>query len=58
MQHWVEIMTIFSYIVTAASIIAKFTPSKVDDEVIDWLRRFIDSLAMNRNRERIAEENR
>jgi hypothetical protein len=56
-QNWWDILTTFSYIVTAASFIAKFTPSKVDDEILDAIRRFLDFLALNRNRAKITEEN-
>lgn len=57
-QNWWDILTTITYIVTAASFIAKLTPSKVDDELLDAIRRFIDFLALNRSRAKIAEENR
>ncbi len=57
MEHWREILTTITYIVTAASFIAKLTPSKADDEILNAIRRFIDFLALNRNREKIVEEN-
>jgi len=57
MEHWADILTTITYIVTAASFIARLTPSRVDDEILDVIRRFVDFLALNRNREKIVEEN-
>jgi hypothetical protein len=47
MEFIVEIITRITYIVTGASIIAAFTPNKIDDGWINKLFGYIDLLALN-----------
>jgi len=56
-DNWNDLLTIAAYIVAAASLIAKLTPSRFDDGILDAIRRFVDLLALNRSREKIAREN-
>ncbi len=47
-MHFItDTITTITYIVTIASIIAAFTPSKKDDAWIDKLFGYIDLLALN-----------
>lgn len=46
--NWVGIMASVGAVVTAASVIAKLTPSTHDDEVIQAIINFINALAINK----------
>lgn len=47
---WESILLAVTSIVTGASIIAKMTPTQVDDEVLAKVVKAIDWLALNKNR--------
>lgn len=44
--NWKDILLVLTSIVTAASIIVKFTPSKKDDEVVGIIRKIIETLSI------------
>ena len=46
LNHFTEIVNIFTYIVTTASLITKLTPSKKDDEVVGKVKKSIEFLAL------------
>ena len=46
-NNWELIVAAFTAIVTAASIIAKLTPTEVDNKVIGYLLKLVDILAIN-----------
>lgn len=48
--HWVDITAIIGGVVTIASIVAKLTPSKSDDVVVDKIISVINALALNPKR--------
>lgn len=50
MANWGSIVLALTSIVTAASIIAKLTPSTTDDEIVAKLIKIIDFLALNKSR--------
>jgi hypothetical protein len=49
-QHWVEITAAVGGVVTAASLIVKLTPSKIDDEFFDKVVGVLNALALNPKR--------
>jgi hypothetical protein len=46
-NHWQEVFTAFTAIVTAASMVANLTPTQADNKVVDAISRFINALAFN-----------
>lgn len=45
--HWVELMAAIGGIVTAASVIVKFTPTPKDDAALAWVMKIFNALALN-----------
>jgi len=52
MDNWETILLIATGIVTTASIVAKLTPSKVDDKIVEKLLDIINVLAINKPRDK------
>lgn len=46
-EHWVELLTTVTSVITVASVVTKVTPSTHDDEVIDSLLKFVQWLSIN-----------
>ncbi len=46
-QHSTEIIAIFFAVIGVASIIAKLTPTKVDDKIVNAILGVINALALN-----------
>jgi hypothetical protein len=46
-NHWQEIFTALTAIVTAASLVANLTPTQADNKVVDAINRVINALALN-----------
>jgi len=51
MDNWETILLIATGTVTTASIVAKLTPSKVDDKILEKLLDIINVLAINKPRD-------
>jgi len=45
--NWTSIIAIVTGVVTVASIVAKLTPTEVDDNIVGFLIKFVDVLAIN-----------
>lgn len=45
--NWINLVAIATSIITAASIIARMTPSESDDEVVNRILKFIQWLSIN-----------
>jgi len=45
--NWASIIAIITGVISVASIVAKLTPTKVDDNVVGYLIKFVDILAVN-----------
>ncbi|MDH4319963.1 MAG: hypothetical protein OEV73_00540 [Desulfobulbaceae bacterium] len=50
LNHWQDILTAISGVVTAASIIVKLTPTPADDAALARVLRLLDLLALNPKR--------
>ena len=46
-SHGLEIITAVSFVISAAAIIAAWTPTPRDDAAIAWVRKIIDFLGQN-----------
>lgn len=49
-NNWQDMMLIVTTIVTVASLIAKMTPTKADDVIVDKVIGFLNILAINKKR--------
>ena len=47
-NNWLEIGAAYTALVTAASIIARLTPTKSDDKIVDFLLKGVNFLAINK----------
>ena len=48
--NWQDLMLIITTLVTVASLIAKMTPTKVDDKIVDKILGFLNFMAINKKR--------
>lgn len=46
-EHWDDVLGIFTGIVTAASIIIRLTPTKKDDEAFAGVMKILNLIAIN-----------
>lgn len=47
-NHWLEIGAAYTALVTAASLIARLTPTDSDDKVVAFLLKGVNFLALNK----------
>ena len=48
LANWDTLLLIVSGVISVASVIAKLTPSEVDNNVIGYILKFIDMIALNK----------
>lgn len=54
-EHWDELLVIGSAAVTIASVVAKLTPTKSDDVLVDKLLRIVHKVALNPTKDKARE---
>ena len=47
-NHWQEIMIAVPSVIAAASAIARITPTRHDDEVVNFILKVVNVLALNK----------
>lgn len=47
MENWVNVLIIYSAVVTIASVIVKLTPTQTDDAVLAKILKFLELVALN-----------
>jgi len=55
-EHSVEALAVWGGIITLASLIVKFTPTKKDDAIWGVILKILNALALNPNIDKIKEE--
>jgi hypothetical protein len=46
-SHWGSLLTVVTSVISAASVVAKITPTQTDDLVIATILKVVDLLALN-----------
>lgn len=55
-QNWNTVISVVSAVISAASVIVRVTPTRTDDEFLDKLIAVFNIIALNKPREKVAED--